>query len=122
MLTDEVWEVIKEYLSVEGVILTETQRAYLEDNTAILSFEGGAFIIVRNEIDLFISKRKRGKWNIKKEVNRMFKHIAKDYDVVIAKIRETNTVSLRLTKFFGFEVVGKEQDKFVLERKLWVTQ
>jgi L-amino acid N-acyltransferase YncA len=46
--------------------------------------------------------------------------MAQKYDVAVVKINKRNDRSLRLAKFFGFEKVGHEKHRIVLEKKLWV--
>jgi hypothetical protein len=118
-LTDEVWQVIKEHYKYEETIEGKSIRQYIEENAEITPFDGGVFIAVGNEFDLFVEPKRRGKWRIRDESNKYLKEMAKKYDVLFARIKEDNIKSLRLAKFFNFKEVKREDGIISLERKLW---
>ena len=91
----------------------------VERHADITFFDGGVFIGLKNEFDLFVLPKKRGRWNIRGEVTKYLAKLAQDYDTAIVKIHVDNKASLRLADFFGFEVVGTQGPKLVLEKKLW---
>jgi len=122
-LPDDVWEVICDTLvKFDGIDCRSPElREYIEKNAQITLFDGGAFVADGNEFDLFVVPERRGKWNIKKEINSFLATMAERYPVAIVKISERNTRSLRLARFFGFKDRQKDnRGKIVLEKKLWV--
>jgi hypothetical protein len=118
-LTDEVWQVIKEHYKYEETVGGKSIRQYIEENAEITPFDGGVFIAVGNEFDLFVEPKRRGQWRIRDESNKYLKEMAKKYDVLFARIKEDNIKSLRLAKFFNFKEVKREDGIISLERKLW---
>jgi hypothetical protein len=118
-LTDAVWEVIKEHYQYKEVVGDKSIRQHIEENAEITPFDGGVFIAVGNEFDLFVEPKRRGQWRIRDESNKYLKEMAKKYDVLFAQIKEDNIKSLRLAKFFDFKEVKREDGIISLERKLW---
>jgi hypothetical protein len=121
-LPDEVWEIICDTLAkYDGVDCRLPElREYVEQNAEITLFDGGAFVAIGNEFDLFVVPQKQGKWNIRKEINNFLATMAKRHSTAIVKINTRNIKSLRLAKFFGFQACGKNQrGQIVLEKKLW---
>lgn len=122
-LPDNVWEVICDTLAIfDGIECRSPElREYIEENAQITLFDGGAFIADGNEFDLFVVPERRGKWNIRKEINKFLATMAERHDVVTVKISERNTRSLRLARFFGFKDCQKDhRGKIELEKRLWV--
>lgn len=119
MLSDEVWQVIKNHYGYEETIGGKSVKEYIEQNAEIMPFDGGAFVVVGNEFDLFVVPNKRGKWNIRGECTQFLAKMAQKYDVAIARINEDNVKSLRLAEFFGFEETNRANGVVTLERKLW---
>jgi hypothetical protein len=118
-LSDDVWQVVKDHYGYEETVGGKSIRQYIEENAEIIPFDGGVFVVVGNEFDLFVSPRKRGKWNIRRECTQFLATMAQKYDVAIARINEDNVKSLRLAKFFGFEETNHADGVVTLERKLW---
>lgn len=121
-LPDDVWQVIVETLKRFDNIdcdLSEL-RDYIEESAQITVFDGGAFVADGNEFDLFVVPKKRGKWAIRKEINRFLATLAQKHDKAIVKIYPENTRSMRLALGFGFEPVGSIGKQIILERPLWV--
>jgi hypothetical protein len=119
MLSDEVWQVIKDYLAKKGIVCDDKAKKIIEDNTEITPFNGGVFIAVGNEFDVFVVPEKQGKWNIRGEITRYLAKMAEKHDIAIVRINEDNVKSLRLAKFFGFDEVERKDGIVILERKLW---
>ena len=121
VIPDDVWKIIcdttHEYDNFE---MDNLVKQLVEKNTQITPFDGGAFIAVGNRFDLYVVPERQGKWNIRGEVNKYLANMAQTYDVAVVKINKRNDRSLRLAKFFGFEEVGREKQRIVLEKKLWV--
>jgi hypothetical protein len=122
MLSNEVWEVIKHHYGCQETVGGKSIKQYIEENAEITPFDGGAFIAVGNEFDLFVTPDKRGKWNIRGEINNYLANMAKRYDVAFVRINEDNVKSLRLAKFFGFNEVKRNNGVISLEKKLWAKQ
>ena len=120
-LPDDVWEVICDTLARFDDIECRSPelREFIEQNTQITLFDGGAFVADGNEFDLFVVPKRQGKWRIRKEVNEYLARMAQRYDTAIVKISERNTRSLRLARFFGFQDVGRDGTSIVMERNLW---
>lgn len=117
-----MWAVVLDTLErFDGVRCDSPElRAYVEANTQITLFDGGAFIADGNEFDVFVVPQKRGKWAIRKEINALLAKLAQKYDKAVIKIYPENKPSLRLALGFGFEPVGSDGRQIVLERPLWV--
>jgi len=119
-LTNEIWQVICDHLlKYEGIVGNDDIKRYIEDNTEITPFDGGVFINVGNEFDLFVEPKKRGNWRIRSTLETFFNTMAQKYDVAKASINKDNSTSLRLANFFGFKEVHRDGNDIILERKLW---
>lgn len=117
-LADDVWQVIKDYIHQRrGVVVPNEAREWSEQNLEITPFDGGAFIAMGNEFDLFVVPEKRGKWNIRGEITKYLDTMAKAHDTIIVKIYEDNDASLRLARFFGFNEVSRNNGMIRLEKK-----
>ena len=120
-IPDDVWKIICDTVyKYDYLKMDDRAKRLVEKNTQITPFEGGAFIAVGNRFDLYVIPERQGKWNIRREVNKYLAEMAQKYDVGVVKINKRNDRSLRLAKFFGFEEVGHEKNRTVLEKKLWV--
>jgi hypothetical protein len=121
-ISDELWQVVVDTLKkYDGKTVDESVRKMVERHADITVFDGGVFIGLKNEFDLFVLPKRRGKWNIRGEVTKYLATLAQKYDTAIVKIHVDNKASLRLADFFGFEVVGTQGPKLVMEKKLWAT-
>lgn len=114
--------VIKQYLAKDGIMCDDRAKQLIEDNMRITPFNGGVFIAIDNEFDVFVVPEKQGKWNIRGEVTKYLAEMAKEYDVAFVRINEDNVKSLRLAKFFGFNEVKRNNGVISLEKKLWAEQ
>lgn len=120
-LADDVWDVIKTYLHDRmGFDATQEARDWMEANMDITPFDGGAFVAMGNEFDLFVVPEKRCKWRIKtvgsKFLDKMFEH----HDTMVIRIYEDNLPSIRLAGFFGFREVSREDGLIRMENSSWV--
>lgn len=122
MLDDNVWNVIKEHLARDGIRNDDVAKQVVEQQAEITPFNGGVFLAVGNEFDLFVVPEKRGKWRIRSEINNFLAKMAEKYDTTVIRIKEENQPSLRLAKHFGFQEVSRENGVIKLERKLWEAQ
>ena len=122
MLSDDVWDVIKDHYGYQETVGGKSVRQYIEENAEITPFDGGVFVAVGNEFDLFVTPNKRGKWNIRSEGTKYLAKLAEKYDVAFVRINEDNLKSLRLAKFFGFTEVERNNGVISLEKKLWAEQ
>jgi len=64
-LPDDVWQVIKDYYQT-----TDDLRGVVEEKAEAYLFDGGAFLSVGNEIDLFVIPEKRGRWRMRTEITK----------------------------------------------------
>jgi hypothetical protein len=115
-LTDDVWQVMKDYLMEHrGIDAPKELRDLIEDRMEITPFDGGAFIASGNEFDLFVTPSRRGRWNIRGEVTRYLRSMAEAHGTIVVKIYDDNIKSLRLAKFFGFTEISRENGMIRLE-------
>lgn len=116
-LPDDVWQVIREYLlKYRGVNVPDKMRDILESIADIELFDGGAFIAIKNEFDLFVVPEKRGKWRIRSTISDYLDRMGEKYGTLVVKIYEGNTPSLRLAKHFGFVEVSRNNAMVLLEK------
>ena len=110
-LPDNVWQVIKDYYQI-----TDDLRSVVEEKAEIYLFNGGAFLSVGNEIDLFVIPEKRGRWQIRTEMTKYLNTMSERYGKIVAQINECNNPSLRLARHFGFNEVSRENGVVRLEK------
>lgn len=119
-LADDVWDVIKTYLHDRmGFDATQESRDWMEQNFDITPFNGGAFVAMGNEFDLFVVPERRGKWRIKTEISKFLSQMLERHDTIMIDIYEDNSPSLRLANFFGFKEVSRENGLIRLEKSSW---
>lgn len=117
-LSDAVWSVMKDYLAKwKNKHATEGLRAWLESNTEITPFDGGVFIAIGNEFDLFVEAERQGRWRIRSTISAYLDQMGRRYGKIVARIDERNTRSLRLARHFGFDEVSRENGVIRLEKK-----
>lgn len=117
LLTDAVWQTIKDYLAQhKGKRVSDEMRTWLEQNTQVTSFDGGAFVAIGNEFDLFVEPARRGRWRIRSTVNEYLDQLGRLHGKIIAKINEDNAPSLRLARHFGFQEVSRENGVIRMEK------
>lgn len=122
-LADDVWDVIKTYLHDRmGLDATQEARDWMEENFDITPFDGGAFVAMGNEFDLFVVPEKRCKWSIRGDGINFLNKMSKLHDTMVVRIYEDNKPSLRLAKKFGFKEVSREHGLIRLENSSWVVQ
>lgn len=120
MISDNIWQVIKETVQkYQNIDCRNEHRQIIEKEVIVTPFEGGVFVSKGNEFDLFVLPEKRGKWNIKAELSKFFDTMFEKYDTLIVGIDERNLPSLRLAKFFGFQPVDKTGTLIRLEKRSW---
>jgi hypothetical protein len=120
-LADDVWDVIKTYLHDRmGFDATPEAREWMEENMEITPFDGGAFVAMGNEFDLFVVPEKRCKWRVREVIPKFLDKMSKRHDTMIVRIYEDNAPSLRLAKFFGFKEVSREDGLIRMENSSWV--
>lgn len=110
-LPDNVWQVIKDYYQ-----FNDDLRSVVEEKTEAYLFDGGAFLSIENEIDLFVIPEKRGRWRIRTEMTKYLDIMGKRYGKIVARINECNSPSLRLARHFGFQEVSRENGVVRLEK------
>jgi hypothetical protein len=121
-LPDDVWQVIKDHLlKYKGYEAPDDLRDKLEKNTDIELFDGGAFVAVGNEFDLFVVPEKRGRWRIRTTIGNYLDKMGRTHGKIVVRINEQNTPSLRLARGFGFKEISRENGTIRLENESWVT-
>ena len=110
-LPDNVWQVIKDYYQI-----TDDLRDVVEEKAEAYLFDGGAFLSVGNEIDLFVIPEKRGHWRMRTEITKYLDVMGRRYGKIVARINECNSPSLRLARHFGFHEVSRENGVVRLEK------
>lgn len=116
-LSDDVWRVIKDHLlTYKGFEAPDGLRDALEAHTDIEVFDGGVFIAVGNEFDLFVVPEKRGRWRIRSVIGDYLDRMGRIHGKIVARIDERNTPSLRLARHFGFNEVSRENGVIRLEK------
>jgi RimJ/RimL family protein N-acetyltransferase len=110
-LPDNVWQVIKDHYQT-----TDDLRKIVEEKSEIYLFDGGAFLSVGNEIDLFVIPEKRGRWRMRTEITKYLNSMGERYGKIVARINECNSPSLRLARHFGFNEVSRENGVIRLEK------
>jgi hypothetical protein len=117
-LPDDVWQVIRDHLrTYKGFEAPDGLKAALEQNTQIELFDGGAFVAVGNEFDLFVVPEKRGRWRIRSVFGNYLDRMGRTHGKIVARIDERNTPSLRLARHFGFHEVSRENGVIRMEKK-----
>jgi hypothetical protein len=121
MIPDDVWQVIVDhYKKYDNVTYDAEAKKAVEHQAKVVNFDGGVFIVVENEFDVFVSQARQGKWNVKHEITKVIDSIAKDYPTAIIQIQKDNAKSLRLAKHFKFNEVSRDDGLIRLEKRLWV--
>jgi hypothetical protein len=121
-LPDDVWQVIKDHLlKYKGYEAPDDLRDKLEKNTVIELFDGGAFVAVGNEFDLFVIPEKRGRWRIRSVLKNYLDKMGRTHGKIVVRINEHNMPSLRLARGFGFKEISRENGTIRLENESWVT-
>ena len=117
-LPDDVWQVIRDHLrTYKGFEAPDELKSVLEQNTQIELFDGGAFVAVGNEFDLFVVPEKRGKWRIRSIFGGYLDRLGRMHGKIVARIDERNTPSLRLARHFGFHEVSRENGVIRMEKE-----
>jgi hypothetical protein len=113
-----VWQVVKDHLlRFKGFEAPEELRNALEQHTNIELFDGGAFIAIGNEFDLFVVPEKRGRWRIRSIFGSYLHRMGQAHGKIVVRIDERNTPSLRLARHFGFHEVSREAGVIRLEKE-----
>jgi hypothetical protein len=116
-LPDDVWQVIRDHLrTYKGFEASDELKGALEQNAQIELFDGGAFIAVGNEFDLFVVPEKRGRWRIRSVIGDYLDRMGRLHGKIVARIDERNTPSLRLARHFGFYEISRENGVVRLEK------
>ena len=119
-LSDALWKVIYDTaVKYDKIAPDQRFRQYIEQNAVITPFDGGAFVAVGNEFDLYVLPEKQSKWRIRDVLNDYLAKMTDKYGTLVVKIHESNHKSLRLAKFFKFKEVSRIDGKLTLERKPW---
>jgi len=117
-LPDDVWQVIKDHmLTYETRNVPDELREILEQFANIELFDGGAFVSIGNEFDLFVVPEKRGRWRIRSTIGQYLDRMGRLHGCAIVRIDERNTPSLRLARHFGFREIDRENGIIRLEKE-----
>lgn len=121
-LPDDVWQVIKDHLlKYKGYEAPDELRHWLNENTIVELFDGGAFLSKGNEFDLFVVPEKRGRWQIRTVFGNYLNKMGRTHGKIMVRINEQNMPSLRLARGFGFKEVSRENGTIRLENDSWAT-
>ena len=116
-LPNDVWQVVKDHLQTyKGFEAPDELKTALEQTAEIELFDGGAFIAVGNEFDLFVVPEKRGRWRIRSVFGNYLDRMGRTHGKIVARIDERNAPSLRLARHFGFHEVSRENGVIRLEK------
>jgi len=116
-LSDDIWRVIQDHLSkYKGIDAPDGLRRAIEQHTNIELFDGGAFISMGNEFDLFVVPEKRGRWRIRSTIKGYLDRMGALHGKLVARIDERNLPSRRLAQHFGFNEVSRENGVIRLEK------
>jgi hypothetical protein len=117
-LPDDVWQVVKDHLlRYKGFEAPDQLRDALEQNANIELFDGGAFIAIGNEFDLFVVPEKRGRWRIRSVFSSYLHRMGQAHSKIVVRIDERNTPSLRLARHFGFVEIDRQNGVIRLEKE-----
>lgn len=117
LLTDAVWATIKDYLAQwKGKQVSDDMRDWLETNAQVQPFDGGAFVAIGNEFDLFVVPERRGRWRIRSTVGKYLDELGRLHGKIVARIDERNIPSLRLARHFKFNEVSRENGVIRMEK------
>ena len=117
-LPDDVWQVIKDHmLTYKTRNVPDELREILEQFANIELFDGGAFVSIGNEFDLFVVPEKRGRWRIRSTIEQYLDRMGRLHGCTIVRIDERNTPSLRLARHFGFREIDRENGIIRLEKE-----
>lgn len=117
-LPDDVWQVIKDHmLTYKTRNVPDELREILEQFANIELFDGGAFVSIGNEFDLFVVPEKRGRWRIRSTIGQYLDRMGQLHGCTIVRIDERNTPSLRLARHFGFREIDRENGIIRLEKE-----
>jgi len=94
-------------------------REWAQDTLDITLFDGGAFLAMGNEFDLFVTPERRGRWNIRGQITKFLSTMGAKYGTIVVKIYDDNLPSLRLARHFGFHEVSRDGNMITLESTSW---
>jgi hypothetical protein len=119
-MTDEVWEVISQTIErYKGITATAEHRRVIESLCSIEPFNGGAFVIRGNEIDLFVTPQRRGRWATRGLLDRVIGGVIRSHGSAICAIHKDNAASISLARRLGFTEFAQEGDVYKLRAKIW---
>ena len=119
-ITDDIWKVIYDTaVKYDKITPSQKMRNYIEQNADITAFNGGVFVAMGNEFDLYVLPAKQAKWRVRDVLNNYLAKMTNKYGTLVVKIHQDNHKSLRLAKFFKFKEVSRIDGKLTLERKQW---
>jgi GNAT superfamily N-acetyltransferase len=117
---DEVWAVVVETMrQYKGVEPTQEHRAAVESRCRLVEFDGGAFVIHGNEIDLFVVSDRRRRWATRGLLDRVVGGVIREHGKAVCRIHEDNAVSLRFARRLGFTEAARDGKWIQLESKKW---
>lgn len=105
-IPDDIWLMMQDYYDQYfGMQLGADERENIENVCEVRPFNGGAFITLNEEFDLFVIPEMRGKWRIRTIFTNFINEMVARYGRVVATIHPCNYPSLRLAKGFGFKQI-----------------
>lgn len=116
-MNDEVWQVICQTMRrYKGVEPTQEHRKAVEANCRLVEFDGGAFVINGDEIDLFVVSDRRKRWATRRLLDEAIGGVVKEHGRAVCRVHEDNADSLRFAKRLGFDEVARDGKVIRLER------
>ena len=101
------------------MIAPDSLRDWIDNNLEITLFDGGAFLALGSEFDLFVVPERRGRWQIRGQITKFLSTMGQKYGTIVAHIYEDNHPSLRLARHFGFAEVGRDGNMIRMESTRW---
>lgn len=116
----QVWGVItKVWLRDYGLCLRLTDKKLIEQGSEVYNFDGGCFLVLKNEIDCYVIPEKKGKWATKGLLRKVVGGTIEKHGSARVKCHKSNTESWNFAKRLGFKVIDRIGDFVVLECKSW---
>jgi len=115
-IPDDVWETMCETMFLyDGISDSPGFKGFVEAGLELWGFNGGVFVSNGNEFDLFVSKAMRGRWRMRDTMKEYMSMMLGRHNRLVVKIHEDNLSSLGFALKFGFEMIGYDGNKIVLE-------
>jgi hypothetical protein len=120
VIAPAVWEVIRQAIrQYKGIECTDRAREEIERRCVVRDFEGGAFVVLGNEIDCYVTPQMRGRWASRSLLREVIGGVIEEYGNAVCRIHRTNRESLTLARRLGFKEISMDGDVLKLELRTW---